>query len=348
MRTSSVALACDLGYGNLKAAAFDAASGRYQEILLPAGAAEASAMPKIDATHWDLKGGEEVLIDGVPWVAGVEQRHIQNRAKQTHSRYVATDEYYALFLACLSRLGLPRIDVLVTGLPVNQYFGPDRGELVAAITNRLSGRKYINPYTTVDVGAVHVIAQPLGTYMGMASLPQYQALATRDDLRVLCCDFGFGTVDWCCLAGRSVLDKSSDSSDLATSVVLAETARAISSQLHRTVTLDQLDAALRAGRTEISTGLSSSFDFRETLDKKAADVSATVAAQILASVRTAGGIDHVILTGGGASLYAEAMRAAFPGEDRLITADNAVMANAIGYLAVAKHKLSRPGAIRAA
>jgi len=336
MKISTIVAGVDLGYGNAKAAVHDLGSGRSREIVLPAGAAVASAMPKLDASRWDLKGGEEVLVNGQPWVAGVEQHHIQRRGRQTHDRYVTTDEYYALYLACLARLGCTRIDVLVTGLPVSQHFGPEGPALRDVLQSKLAGRKHVNDQTMVEVERVVCIAQPLGTFMGMASQPAYAALATDDHLNVLCVDVGFGTVDWVLMSGKSCLDQSSGSSPLATSVVLQNTAKRLTAELGRPVTIDQLDSALRRGASEITLGLSGRHDFSRALQIEAVDVASAVMAEILSSLRSAGPVGQVILTGGGSGLYADALRKAFPGEGRVISADDAVLANALGYREVAR------------
>ncbi len=336
MRISTVVAGIDLGYGNAKAAVHDVTQGRMREIVLPSGAAPASAMPKLDATKWDLKGGEEVLVNGEPWVAGVEQLHIQNRARQTHERYVATDEYYALFLACLARLGYKKIDLLVTGLPVSQHFGSIGAELRQLLQTKLAGRKYVNSDTVVEVDRVAVIAQPLGTYMGMAAQEQYAVLATNDSRKVLCIDIGYGTVDWVLMSGKSVLDQSSNSSTLATSVVLQNTAKSLTRELGREITVDQLDAAIRRGERSVPLGLTTTYDFSKFLVAAGAEVSKTVMAQILSSLRSAGPIDNVILTGGGSPLYENAVRDAFPGDGRVMLADEQVLANALGYREVAR------------
>lgn len=339
MGISTVVAGIDLGYGNAKAAIHDLGSGRMREIVLPSGAAVATALPKIDASRWDLKGGEEVLIDGVPWVAGVEQQHIQRRARQTHDRYVTTDEYYALYLACLARLGCNKIDLLVTGLPVSQHFGPEGPGLREVLQTKLSGRKHVNSQFMVEVGRVVCIAQPTGTFMGMAAQEQYKRLATSDHLQVLCVDVGYGTVDWVLMSGKSVMDQSSSSSMLATSVILQNTARRLTAELGRPVTVDQLDSALRRGTTALPIGMTGSHDFSRALEAEASEISAAVVADILSTLRSAGPVDNVILTGGGSGLYEAALRKAFPNtgdEERVVAAGDVVLANALGYREVAR------------
>lgn len=98
----------DIGYGNVKGVGGNFDGSDVCEFILPSGAAPISSMPKRGLDP-DLKGGEVVNIDGVEWVAGVDQHHIQGGVKQTHSSYVETCEYKALYLAALYRFGLPRI-----------------------------------------------------------------------------------------------------------------------------------------------------------------------------------------------------------------------------------------------
>jgi|GEM_PF-210159 len=346
MRISTIVAGIDLGYGSAKAAVHDLSNGRTREIVLPSGAAPAHAMPKMDATKWDLKGGEEVLVNGEPWVAGVEQLHIQNRARQTHERYVTTDEYYALYLACLARLGCTKIDLLVTGLPVSQHFGNVGAELRPLLQAKLAGRKHVNSQTMVEVDRVAVIAQPLGTFMGMAAKADYAELATDDSRKVLCVDIGYGTVDWVLMSGKSVLDESSDSSPRAMSVVLQNTAKRLTRDLGRPISVYQLDAALRRGERVVPLGLGSRHDFSEVLEHEGNEVSGTVMAEILTSLRSTAYVDNVIVTGGGSPLFADAIRSAFPGKGRVILAEEAVMANALGYREVARMlraKLTKAG-----
>ena len=56
--TKCVTSGLDLGYGNLKAVAGNAGSRDTREIVLPAGAAPLSAMPRRSDGSADLKRGE--------------------------------------------------------------------------------------------------------------------------------------------------------------------------------------------------------------------------------------------------------------------------------------------------
>jgi len=338
--TNGVACAVDIGYGNLKCVGGVAGSNEVQEIVLPAGAAPLSAMPRRSDNSADLKGGEHVLVNGMPWAAGVEQLHIQNRARMTHDDYPRTSEYEALYLAALARLGYKRIDVLVTGLPVSQFYAPAGQALVEDMKRMMQGRKLVNADTQVDVGTVLVVPQPLGTFFGLASEPKYASLAKEDHIRTLVVDPGFFSVDWVLMAGRSVLDQSSGTSKLATSVILERAAAKLTAELGREISRDQLDAAQRRGAPLLSVGFDRAHDYRSTLIQEATEVSDAVVGELKTSLRNAGPIDLVILTGGGSWLYEAAIRAAYPGATVATPAD-LVLGNARGYRAIASLKVAK-------
>lgn len=336
--TNCFVTAIDVGYGNLKALGAFAGSPDAREIVLPAGAAPLSAMPRRSDNSADLKGGEEVLVDGTRWAAGVEQLHIQNRARMTHDDYPRTDEYHALFLAALARLGQRRVDVLVTGLPVSQFYGPNADKLIQDMRKRMQGRHMINADTQVEVGTVAVMPQPLGTFMGLAGQPEYAQLAKDDHIRTLVVDPGFFSVDWVLMSGKSVLAKYSGTSKLATSHILTEAAELLSQEVGRVVTRDQLDAALRRQDDTLSVGFNRSCDYRATIMKVAGEVSTQVMGELKTSLRNAGAVDLVIVTGGGSFLYRDAIAAAYPGVDAAVP-DDLVLGNARGYLTIGNLKL---------
>lgn len=338
--STNVAGAVDIGYGNLKAVGGSAGSGDTREVVLPAGAAPLASMPRRSDNTADLKGGEQVLVNGKPWAAGVEQLHIQNRARMTHDDYPRTAEYEALFMAGLVRLGYRRIDVLVTGLPVSQFYGPSSEALISHMKGMMQGRKLINADTIVDVGSVVVVPQPLGTFFGLATEPKYASLVKEDHLRTLVVDPGFFSVDWVLMGGTSVLDQSSGTSKLATSVILERAAARLTAAFGREISRDQLDAAQRRGATTLSVGFDNSQDYREAVVEAATEVAEAVVGELKTSLRNAGPIDLVILTGGGAGLYEPAIRAAYPGAT-VATPEDLVLGNARGYRAIAQRLVGK-------
>ena len=336
---AAVVAGIDIGYGNLKAVGGLRGPGGKSEIVLPAGAAPLSAMPRRSDARADLMGGEEVLIEDQGWAAGVEQIHIQNRTRLTHENYPTTREYRALYLAALARLGFRKIDMVVTGLPVSQYYGPQADELKAKISAMMVGRQPVNSETVVDVAEVMVVPQPMGTFFGVATEPKFAALATAH-LQILVFDPGFFSVDWVVMSGQSVMHQWSGTSKLATSVILENAAADMTKDLRRQITRDQLDAALRRGSPTLKVGLDGEADFRASLATAAVEVGSTVADEVMTSLRNARQIDLIIVTGGGAELYEPALRAAFP-QAELVTPADLVLGNARGYHSLGAWKLAR-------
>lgn len=326
----------DIGYGNVKGVGGNFDGSDVCEFILPSGAAPISAMPKRGLDP-DLKGGEVVSIDGVEWVAGVDQHHIQGGVKQTHSAYVDTLEYKALYLAALSRFGVPRIRRLVTGLPVEQFYGPGNMELIGKIKAVMTGSHRVNAMTTVQVDEVVVVSQPAGCFMGMASLPDYRFLAKKGDLSLLVCDVGYFSTDWIVVREQSILDHSSKSSTMATSHILELTADAMSKEFSRLVSRDRLDMLLRNGEHSIDMG-GTEVDFLSRLMSLGDKVGEQICSAIMTSTRSSTTtLDYILLTGGGAFAIENAIRRRFP-KTKVIAQSDPILGNVRGYVAIAKNQ----------
>lgn len=341
-RSGGAVLGLDVGYGNLKIVGGLTGSQDVREFVLPAGAAPISSMPRRSDNTCDLKGGEQVLIDGCSWAAGVEQVHIQNRARMTHDEYPRTPEYKALFLAALARMGYRRIDFLVTGLPVSQIYGPGGQELIADMQAMMRGQHLINADMTVDVGAVQVIPQPLGTFFGLAAEKEYASLATSENLQTLIFDPGYFSVDFVVMSGRAVMNQFSGTSLQATSMILERAAHALSTKHGRAFSSDQLDAAQRSGAPTITAGFGREIEYLPALVDAAKELTPSVIGDLKRTIRTARPLDLVIMTGGGAWLYEDAIRAAYPGVE-IASVPDKVLGNARGYRVIAEMQAERLG-----
>lgn len=338
--STNFAAGIDIGYGGLKIVGGTPGSGAVREAVLPAGAGPLSSMPRRSDNSADLKGGEVVVLNGVEWAGGVDQLHIQNRSRMTHDDYPRTSEYEALYLASLARLKERRIESLVTGLPVSQFYAASGAGLIEYMRKKMLGKKLINADAIVEVGHVMVVPQPLGTFFGLASEAEYASLAKEDSLRTLVVDPGFFSVDWVMMAGKSVLHEHSGTSKKATSMILERAAAELTEELEREVSRDQLDAAMRRGLTSISVGFEKTADFSSTLHRVAAGVVDGMVGELKTSLRNAGPIDLLILTGGGSELYREGVSQAYAGIT-VATPSDVVLGNARGYCAIAKMKASR-------
>lgn len=330
--TSPALVGLDVGYGNLKACGMVLGTDSVDVVKLPVGAAPLDQAPKLLNNEPDLRGGEAVTIQGLPWVAGTDPMILQGFTRQADRSYITSPEYLALYYAALARLGYDHVGILVTGLPCDQYDGPDSKMIRQRLGERLKGEHRISPTRTVRVDRVFVMAQPMGTYASV-----FHDQATLDDGRtVLVIDVGFYSVDWVLMQGGSVRGGTAQTNPAATGRILELAARQISENHGGAqLSVNRLEAAFRSGQPQLRLGVHT-VAYGQYIDQAAAGVSRQVMSSVLASVRDLGDvIDSVILTGGGAALFEPAARASFRSSDVALTADP-VMANAEGYLWLAR------------
>lgn len=153
-------LGLDIGYSNLKIAMGHKDEGMTTKVL-PAGAGRVELMPR------NMSAGMgndflQVVINGEKWAAGVEPSRLQGWERELHRDYKSTDVYKALFYAALLVSEQTEIDMLVTGLPVDQAKDEQqRNELI----DLLKGAHQITPKLEVTVKDVLVVPQPAGAYM---------------------------------------------------------------------------------------------------------------------------------------------------------------------------------------
>lgn len=333
-KVEGVVVGLDVGYGNIKLAAGGVGEAPWEQVM-PAGAAPVALMPKrIDRTP-DLKGGELVLLpvaeDEVEeWVAGVDQMHVQNNTRQTHERYTSTREYHALFLGALAKLGREKVKLLVTGLPVSQYFGERGEELRKGLAQLMRGKHVINGASTVEVEKVVVMPQAVGSFFAVASRPEHRILTADETMATLIVDIGFYSCDWAVMSGKSVREKSSASSQFAMSFVMEEAAKVLGERHGRTVDRDKIELAWRRNQSSLVIG-GEEVDYRSVMREVGSEIAERVAGQILTSTRNErSGIDVVVLTGGGAPLFLPAIAKSFP-KAKVIEQDDPVLGNARGY-----------------
>ncbi len=316
-------LGIDIGYSNLKLA-YGQRGSEPKVLLRPAGAAPADRMgEKIGGD------GEEdflrVLVNDVPFVAGISPDRAELWSRELHENYPSTDSYRALFHAGMLLSEFERIDLVVTGLPVNQYLNP---ELRDRLSKRMQGEHQITPRRKIAVNKVKVVPQPVGGFVDYVwSLPD---AAEVEDSRVLVVDPGFFSVDWVLISNGELRRQSCGTSLEASSVILDEAVRLIADDFGGNVGRERLEHTLRNGLTQVRL-------FGERVEvapylKKAADkVSPIVTARLRESLRKENvSADRVLLVGGGAGLFETAVKEAFP-QLKVSSPGSPVYANARGF-----------------
>lgn len=318
-------LGLDIGYSNLKIA-MGYKGEEIKTIVMPVGAGPLELMPQ------QLKGGAgsciQVVIDNEKWVAGVEPERLQGWDRELSADYPSTKSYKALFYAALLLSEQKEIDVLVTGLPVNQYMNVEQRDALQA---RLEGEHQITPKRSVYVKSVVVVPQPAGAYMDVvSSTKDEELLEIIQGGKTVVLDPGFFSVDWVALIEGEIRYHSSGTSLKAMSMLLEETDRLIQEDHGGAPGIEKIEKAIRAGKTDIFL-FGEKVSITDYLKKSSLKVAKNALTPLKQSMREDGmDADVVLLAGGGADSYKEAAKELFP-KSKIILSTEPVAANARGF-----------------
>jgi len=209
----SVVRAIDVGFGRVKSSVRSPGEGGVSFISFPSMAipADASAVRSLGTRRRDTF---DVPVGGARYEVGRDVGLAQ--AGGSFGRDV-TDEFYrgAIYealtkgaLRYMAEAGDSVIDVLVLGLPVNQYNDSKRRDY---LRSRYEGEIDLGDGKTINVRRVVVQAQPMGGYASLGdhldelnrvivgtggALPPLPDADSLDELSVLMIDPGEHTLDW--------------------------------------------------------------------------------------------------------------------------------------------------------
>ena len=241
-----------------------------------------------------------------------------------------SDAYAARLYGALSYMapGLKnnKIDFLVLGLPLNTF-----ERHAAAVMTRYTGEHPISSRgTSITIGECLVYPQPLGAYMAF-SLEHKKKISAKYQPMALVVDPGYNTVDWFLCKGMAATEERCGAVVRGVSSIL----RAVADAIIRSTKAD-------ATPTEIVRRLDESFctgvpftmygkdvDLAKYVPAGAAVIDEAVNA-IKNSVGSGSDIDVIVVAGGGANLYANAIRAKFPRHE-VVALGNPAFANVRGF-----------------
>lgn len=330
METKGInAVGLDIGYSNLKVVAGNS-EGAATKTLRPAGAAPADRF----GTRFDGKAQDDflnVIVDGIPFVAGVSSDRAEMWERSLHAEYSTTPSYKALMYAGLLLSEMTEIDVLVTGLPVSQALIPERCRQLEA---QFVGKHQITPKRSVNVKSVKVIPQPVGGLLDFMHQQEVDGheneLEIDNDTRVLVVDPGFFSLDWVMVSGGQLVRQSSGTSFNASSVLLEQAAKFISADHGANPTTENLENAIRNGKTSILV-MGQRVELAQYIEKASellADITITSIQKSLRIEKTSP--DIVVVPGGGAKFFHKAIANAFPRLKTVIPKES-VFSNATGF-----------------
>ena len=230
---------------------------------------------------------------------------------------------YGAFNYMLKSLPQPAvIDSLVLGLPLNTFFKREK-EVSAMFT----GTHTINTKgDTIKICNVHTFPQPIGSFAEFLKTRKRGSIA-----ETLIIDTGYKTVDFFICSGMMANEKLSGALNRGVGAVLRAAALA---HIKRTNSDSSPSQIVRIADRALSTGVpfkmfGKPIDLTEFLTHGQAVIDEAVHA-IKNFVNLAETIDVVVLSGGGAQIYAETIRASFP-DHEVVILENSNQANVRGF-----------------
>lgn len=315
-------LGLDIGYSNLKCS-FGPVGQIPTQTIIASGAAPEACLPQGIRLAAE---GVPVLIEGEPWRIGLPHGRFEHWSRTLHQNYSDSLTYRALFHGALVLSGEPHIEKVVTGLPVTHW---QDSMLRAQLALNLTGKHQVTMHQSIEVAAVEVIPQPLGAYLDLLWQSESDASVLSEG-RILVIDPGFFSVDWIVIEAGALRKSGAGSSLSAMSVLIQEAAELIEKKFKGQINPDTIEDALRRGRPEIFL-FGESITLRPFLNAASKKVAIQVVEQVRESIRReSGSVDVVILAGGGASFYRDAIIGAF-GQSRVMMSEHPEGANARGF-----------------
>ncbi|MET0351203.1 MAG: hypothetical protein ABW067_15535 [Rhizobacter sp.] len=347
--SSPVVRAIDVGFGLVKLSVRDGEGDgttivNFPSIALPA---DVSAVRTLGTRRRDTF---DVPVNGALYEVGRDVGLAQ--AGGSFGRDV-TDEFYrgAIYealtkgaLRYMAEAGDTRIDLLVLGLPVNQYNDAKRRDY---LRDHYQGELDVGDGKTVSVGKVVVQAQPMGGYAAidehfdelnaviaqtggaLEPLPSGEAL---DDLAVLMVDPGEHTLDWLLIQQGSINPKASGAaSDAGRHRVVRAVQESLGAEIGRPLgpaVMPKVNDALRKRTPVKLSGVAHDLDRYEPVIMSVVEDSVN---RMIDGLRDAHEIiDLVVLVGGHPERYRDVLTKRFPAIPVFVMPDS-MAANVRGF-----------------
>jgi plasmid segregation protein ParM len=324
--------AVDVGYGNTKSAfrmGSDIATSMFPSL---APLAVSDAVSGYGQGVLSARKVVPIEVDGSTYEIGpgVELSSAYGNAGRTLSEdFCLTPNYAALLGGALHFAGVTEVERMVLGLPVHSIT-----KYSAHLRDAFSGVLDFG-HGPVKVHSVKVIPQPLGS---LVSFSEYGGVRFDRENAHLVIDVGYFTTDWVVAHGFTMNDRRSGGAPGGASQVYKRIASLISAQEGEPADdVERIDKCLREKKPMLFYG--KDIDLAPLLEQSQAVINATVK-ELQNRVGRTADLRSIVLTGGGASLYEPAIRAAFPRVD-LDVLDSPCFANAKGFLIVGESTLAR-------
>lgn len=326
--TQSIVRAIDVGYGNTKFVQFYTQGGEVACSLFPSIAPQAGSGPDLTGGVFQRRNTVQIEVNGVSYEVGRDARLAQDPSygRVLDADYSMTDAYMALVRGAIHYMGVPHLDLLLLGLPVNTHHLHQE-----ALAARMIGVHRIpdqsGKLVDVEVRNVRVTPQPIGAFFDY-SIRNNVYGRMRNQMNLLI-DPGYYTLDWVVAQGVKMVNARSGAHSGGMSAILATIGEAISKDLgHQLSDYSAIDEAIRTGTQPRFFGKQRDISAHIRLGKEKARQFVSVLAN---KVGNAGvDIDNIILAGGGAEFFRDVIQEKFPNHELVVTEDP-VFANVRGF-----------------
>ena len=327
----------DVGYGNTKAV-WSADAGPEHNVILPSVAHEITDLGYYRAMSGDGQTDNVLIeVDGSHFAVG-PSTGVYGRTLLDD--YIHTRQYRALIAGALhmafKELGVMpgHVDALAVGLPVYSF-----ATLRDALTREMR-KPFLVPVplslrgafgsdaARVEIKKVRVLPQPFGA---MTDWRSRLTTPPADTDVVIIADPGYKTFDWFAMRGHVTVPDLSGAFDGGVSELL----RAVSADLIRKhpnapLDLQTIEDGLERGKLSFAgVGVLDFADYRQTMRRGSQQVVKRMA-DLLQRQQNKARVDYVVLAGGGAPYFEDAMRETFSGVDFSVL-PRPVLANARGF-----------------
>jgi plasmid segregation protein ParM len=247
-----------------------------------------------------------------------------------HADYSETLEYRALLYAALDAMQVTRIDMLITGLPVQLH--QSRG---LRLKESLIGRHTIRPGKTIEIADAAVVCQPLGGFV--AHTDERGGWSTAHSRTTLLVDPGAFTFDWMLTRGLHEIPGKKSSVEWGVSEILKSVQQHLSDDFGEMCwNLRRIDEGLRQGQIRIKGRQVDLAPYRMQ-----AEAVATHAVRLMRNhIGSEHAIDEIVVVGGGAALFLPSLRNEFPDRPLHLVTEG-VFANVRGFQSIGNTLKSR-------
>ncbi len=327
-KSDEIYMGLDIGYSNVSARIGNGETSR--DIIFPAGAAHKRHAPQL-ATGGGASDVFEVVVDDDPWVAGLEPDRLGKVERQLHRDYPKSSNYLALFYAALAASGETKIDVLTTGLPVDQFKDIEYRQ---ALVNRLQGTHNVSPKLSIEVSKVVVVPQPAGAYMSLVNSNENEDIEDIVEIilngRMLVIDPGYFSTDWVLFDCGEVRFEDSDTSLHAMSTVIGGINDMIRQDYAVAPGPAKIEKAIRSGSNFVFAS-GQKVDITEYREKSADEQAEEALTKVIVSLRASGeNMDVVLMTGGGGADFSKVTKQRFP-NSKFVSPENSVTSISDGF-----------------